>query len=175
MMNPVWHVCDVMWRLLSKNKLLYSEEERLVWRGIPPEDQWVQITKKGLHFYKWVNLGFTFHGQLFLPNLFGSVTNLYYSHSKYRQYLGFLSLFLFCFVFLTEVIGKCQVIKVDDKGEGDNPGSLQNWRTLLRSWGNKTIVEFGRKMIESGNWASNSQRTRDSCPESSYIFYRKFH
>ena len=30
MMNPVWHVCDVMWRLLSKNKLLYSGEERLV-------------------------------------------------------------------------------------------------------------------------------------------------
>ena len=64
---------------------------------IPPEDQWVQITKKGLHFYKWVNLGFTFHGQLFLPNLFGSVTNLYYSHSKHRQYLGFLSFFFFLF------------------------------------------------------------------------------
>ena len=119
---------------------------------IPPEDQWVQITKKGLHFYKWVNLGFTFHSQLFLPNLFGSVTYLYCSHSKHRQYLGFLFFF-----FLTEVIGNCQVIKVDDKGEGDNSGSLQNWRTFLRSWGKKTVAEFGRKMIESGDWASNSQ------------------
>ena len=83
--------CPLIFKGASVNQGLYLF-------FIPPEDQWVQITKKGLHFYKLVNLGFTFHGQLFLPNLFGSVTNLYYSHSKHRQYLGLLS-FVFCFWF----------------------------------------------------------------------------